>query len=121
MPARSAILVKVPTPASRQQAVEAIDRTLARFPLVTRILGELGRESVPMLGDADLRHGCERALTGMMSGLAKIGRAPAGPAHDREDALRALCHRPDLRALVDADKLERLQQFIDAILGEAGR
>lgn len=108
---------KITQPVSRQQAVDAIDRTLARFCLVLRVLDELRREAVPSPGDAEILHGCERALTGMLAALARIGAAPDTSPLEREQAIRTSLNDSKTRALVDADKLERMQQFIDAILG----
>ena len=112
---------KITKPVSRQQAVDAIDRTLARFCLVLRVLDELRREAIPSTGDAEIRHGCERALTGMLAELARIGAAPAASPLEREQVIRNCLNDSKTRALVDADKQERMHQFIDAILGSPQR
>lgn len=112
---------KITKPISRQQAVDAIDRTLARFCLVLRVLDELRRQTIPSPGDAEIHHGCERALTGMLAELSRIGAAPASSPLEREQVIRTRLNDSKTRALVDADKLERMHQFIDRILGSPQR
>lgn len=90
---------------------------MARFPFLVEILGELDRNTVPLPGDADLRHGCDRALTTMLSELARMGPAPAGQPTSAEEMALSWLHNPEARKLIDADKMERMQQFIESILG----
>ncbi len=92
---------------------------MARFPLLVQILAELNRDQIPLPGDADIRHGCERALTTMLSELARIDGAPAGKPSKAEDAAQNWLQHPDADKLIDADKLVRIQLFIDRILKPA--
>ena len=108
--------VSPPSQKSRKQSVEEINRAMARFPFVVQILGELNRAPVPSPGDADIRHGCDRALTTILSELARIGSAPEGKSCKAEDTAQNWLQIPEARKLIDADKLQRMQQFIDCIL-----
>jgi hypothetical protein len=92
---------------------------MARFPLILQILGELGQAPVPFPGDDDIRHGCERALTAMLSELARIKIAPAGKPSKAEETAQSWLSSPGSAQLIDADKLQRMQQFIDRILNSA--
>ncbi len=108
--------VSSPPHRTRKQSAEEINRAMARFPVVVRILGELGSASIPFPGDDDIRHGCERALTTMLSELARIGSAPAGKPTKTEETAQNWLHIPEAGKLIDADKLQRTQQLIDCIL-----
>ncbi len=99
--------------------MEKINRAMARFPLITKVLGELSDASVPFPGDDDIRHGCERALTAMLSELARIENAPAGKVSKAEDLAQSWLNNATSRQLIDVDKLQRMQQFIDCILNNA--
>lgn len=103
----------------RKHSAEEINRAMARFPLLIRILGELNRDSVPFPGDSDIRHGCERALTSMLSELARIETAPPGKLSKAEETAQQWLQNPDASGLIDADKLQRMQLFIDCILNPA--
>lgn len=94
---------------------------MARFPLIISILSELSRARFPFPGDADICHGCERALTGILSELARIEPAPPGKSCKAEEAAQAWLQNPDATRLIDADKLQRIQQFIDCTLNSANR
>jgi len=83
---------------------------MARFPLILQILGELGQAPVPFPGDDDIRHGCE---------LARIKIAPAGKPSKAEETAQSWLSSPGSAQLIDADKLQRMQQFIDRILNSA--
>lgn len=91
---------------------------MARFPSIVKILGELASSSVPSPGDADIRHGCDRALTSMMSELARLVPVlfDGNSRHSGETALGWL-NDPDAQRLIDADKLERMEQLIEALVG----
>ena len=89
---------------------------MARFPLLVQILAEINRDQIPMPGDADIRHGCERALTTMLSELSRIEGAPSGKSSKAEEAAQNWLQNPDAGKLIDADKLVRIQLFIDRIL-----
>ncbi len=101
---------------ARKHFSEEINRAMARFPLIVQILGELGQVPVPFPGDDDIRHGCERALTAMLSELARIEVAPAGRSSQAEETARSWLNSSVSGQLIDADKLQRIQQFIDRIL-----
>ena len=108
--------VTPPFQITRKQSCEEINRALTRFPLILRILAELRDARLPFPGDDDIRHGCERALTRMLSDLARIPPAPVGKPSKAEETARSWLQSPASRQWIDADKLERMQQFIDAIL-----
>lgn len=110
-----------PAPQSRKLAAEEINRAMSRFPLIVRILGELDESPIPLPGDDDLRHGCERALTGILSELARIEPVPSGKSSKAEEAAQVWLHSTSAHKLVDVDKLQRMQQFIDCILNAAKR
>ena len=102
---------------SRRQVAESINLVLGRFPMVVNILGELEKARIPNPGDEDIRHGCERALTSMLSALARIQPAPAGRVSKAEELARNWLHVSSADSLIDPDQLQRIQQFIDRILG----
>lgn len=104
---------------TRKHAADEINRAMARFPLILSILGELGKTQLPFPGDDDIRHGCERALTSLLSELAYIPKAPAGKASKSEETALTWLQDPAARQFINADILERMQQFIDAILNPA--
>ena len=108
--------VSPPLQKSRKHSVEEINRAMARFPFVVQILGELNRTQIPNPGDDDIRHGCERALTTILSELARIGSASAGKPSKAEETAQNWLQMPEARKLIDADKLQRMQQLIDCIL-----
>ncbi len=101
---------------TRKHSAEEINRAMARFPLILRILGELRNAQLPFPGDSDIRHGCERALTSLLSELAYIPKAPVGKSSKAEETAQAWLQNPAANELINADVLERMQQFIDAIL-----
>lgn len=103
---------------TRKQAADAINRAMERFPLIVRILGELRDAQIPFPGDDDLRHGCDRTLTSMLSELARIDPAPPGKPVKAEEISHSWLTDEKAVRLIDADKLERLQQFIERILGK---
>lgn len=92
---------------------------MSRFSLIVQILGELGKTDVPNAGDSDIRHGCERALTSILSELARIEIAPSGKFSKTEETAQAWLHGKEARQLIDADILQRMQIFIDFILSPA--
>ncbi len=112
--------VKLPPQNSRLDAAERINHAMARFPLVLRILGELAESGLPLPGDEDIRHGCERALTRILADLSRIAPAATGKPSSAEDAATSWLDDPAARRLIDADRLERIQQLIDAALVRSG-
>ena len=111
--------VSLPPQKARKQSAEEINRAMARFPLLVQILAELNRDQIPFPGDADIRHGCERALTTMLSELSRIESAPTGKSSKAEEAAQNWLQHPEAGELIDADKLLRIQLFIDRILKSA--
>ncbi len=111
--------VSLPPQKARKHSAEEINRAMTRFPLLIQILAELNQDQIPLPGDADIRHGCERALTTMLSELARIEGAPAGKPSKAEEAAQNWLLNPDASKLIDADKLVRMQLFIDRILKPA--
>jgi len=106
-----------PPQKTRKQSAEAIVRVMTRFPMIVEIFEELGKAEIPYPGDDDIRHGCERALTAMLVELARIEPAPPGkPSKVEETALNWL-HGKSVDHLINADQLQRIQQFIERILG----
>jgi len=108
-----------PPQKTRKQAAEDINRAMARFPLLVQILGDLSQNSVPLPGDDDIRHGCERALTTMLAELARIEGAPGGKSSKAEEIAQSWILNQPASHLIDADKLQRMQLFIDCILNPA--
>lgn len=106
-----------PETKTRKHSAEAINRAMARFPLIVEILGELRNSQIPFPGDDDLRHGCDRTLTTMLAELAKIEPAPAGKSSKTEETARNWLKGEKAIRLIDADKLQRIQMFIDRVLG----
>lgn len=104
---------------TRRQSAEAINHVMGRFPMIVEILGELGRTALPFPGDEDIRHGCKRALTAILSELSKIEPALPGKSSKAEELARNWLDGDAVADLVDADHLQRIQQFIDRILGSA--
>lgn len=108
--------VSPPSQKARKHSVEEINRAMARFPLLVQTLHELNRAQIPCPGDDDVRHGCERALTTILSELARIAKAPAGKSSKAVETDQNWLEIPEARNLIDADRLERMQQLIDCIL-----
>lgn len=108
-------------PESRKRAADAVHHAMRRFPLVVDILGELGKAPVPFPGDEDIRHGCQRALTAMLAELSKIEPAPPGKHSRHEETVFNWLHAKAAAQLIDADQLERLEHFIERIVGPHSR
>ncbi len=107
-----------PDTKTRKHSADAINRAMARFPLIVEILGQLSEAQVPFPGDDDLHHGCDRTLTTMLAELARVEPAPPGKSSKAEENARGWLKGDKTVRLIDADKLERIQQFIDRVLGE---
>ena len=108
--------VSLPPQKARKHSAEEINRAMARFPLLIQILAELNQDQIPLPGDADIRHGCERALTTMLAELSRIESAPTGKSSKAEEAAQNRLQHPEADKLIDTDKLVRIQLFIDRIL-----
>ena len=85
--------------------------------MIVKIYEELGNAEIPFPGDEDIRHGCERALTAMLVELARIEPAPAGKPSKTEEAALNWLQGKSVDHLINADQLQRIQQFIERILG----
>ncbi|MEO8615198.1 MAG: hypothetical protein ABI600_08670 [Luteolibacter sp.] len=106
-----------PDTRTRKQSAEAINRAMARFPVIVEILNDLSKAQIPFPGDDDLRHGCDRTLTTMLAELARIDPAPLGKFSKTEEIAHNWLKSENVVRLIDADKLQRIQQFIERILG----
>jgi hypothetical protein len=102
---------------TRKETAEEVHRALMRLPMIVDILGVLARSQVPYAGDSDIRHGCERALTAMLLELARIEPAPHGKPVKTEETLFSQLDDKTAARLIDADQLQRIQQFVERILG----
>lgn len=101
---------------SRQEAAEKINLAMTRFPLILEILRDLGDSEAPAPGDADIRHGCERALTAILVAIARLDPVPPGKASQAEAVAQSWLRSADATELVDGDVLQRIEQFIDCVL-----
>ena len=104
-------------PRSRKQAAEEATLAMARFPIIVEIMGTLSKAEVPLPGDADIRHGCERALTAILVTLARIEEVPEGPPSPEEETIYKMIHDRSAENLIDSDQLQRMHQFIERIFG----
>jgi len=102
---------------TRKQTAEAINRVMSRFPLILEILEQLDESRIPAPGDGDLHRGCERACTTILAELAKIPVAPEGKSSKAEEVAGSWLLGGTVARLIDPTQLERMQQFIDNILG----
>jgi hypothetical protein len=105
------------TPCTRDQSAEAIQRAMTRFPLIVEVLGQLREAGVPFPGDEDIRHGCQRAITAIMVELARIEPATPGRSTKAEAGAIPMIQDREAARLIDADQLQRMEQFIRRILG----
>ena len=101
---------------SRSRTVESVRQAMVRFPLVVEVLGKLEEVAVPCAGDAEIQHGCRRALTAILVELSRIEPAVFGNSVEQERVVMEWLDSPAAARLVDADQLERFQHFIDRIL-----
>lgn len=105
-----------PATPSRQDTADAVHEAMTRFPLILNILGELAKSQIPLPGDADIRHGCQRGLSSILVSLSRINPAPPGPATKHEQTALNWLHSREAAELIDADQLERFQHFFARIL-----
>lgn len=102
---------------TRESVANSVNRVMMRFSAIIEILDNLNRVEVPHPGDDDIRHGCQRALTAMLSELARIQPAPEGKISKAERIARAHLQIKYMEHLVDPDLLQRFEQFITRIFG----
>jgi hypothetical protein len=98
-----------------------LESAMARFPLILEILGHLQSAEVPLPGDADLRHGCQRALTAMMAALSRLDPAGEDGTKGRVRADLDWIQSPAAARLIDADQLQRFQQLMERMAGHECR
>ena len=102
---------------TREEGVAEIGQAMGRFSMIVDILGDLGKAKIPFPGDADIRHGCERALTAMLVALARIEPVLHGKPVKTEETVLKLLHGWEAASLIDSDQLQRMLQFVERILG----
>jgi len=102
---------------TRKHTADAVNHAMTRLPMIFGILDELGKAEIPFPGDDDISHGCQRAVTAMLVELARIEPAPPGRANKSEAIALGFLHSKDAARLIHTDQLERMQQFIERILG----
>lgn len=115
----SAIPSKPLSKKTRADHAKDVSRVVARIPLVSEILRTLSRVPMPHPGDGDIRHGCERAMTSILSELAKIDIAPPGALSKPEEQVRRVLENERNESPIHADLLDRVRQFVDRIFGHA--
>jgi hypothetical protein len=102
----------------REKVARSITDALTRLDLMLGLLETLNEPLIPFPGDADLRNGCERAMTSILSSLA--GMEPAGsssvPPGREEKALKARLNAERLSLLIDRDQFSYLWSFIVRLL-----
>jgi len=105
----------------REWVATRINQALNRFELILSILEELSALDMPAAGDADLRHGCERALTSMLAEVASIEptEPSSGPPGPEERIAKAWLENRESCQLIDQERLEYLWLFIDGLLPPA--
>lgn len=101
---------------ARKEAVDSINHAMARFPMILEVLDVVRKVEVPCPGDVDIERGCERTLTAMLVELAKIRPAPAGKPDLRDETALGWVRSAHAVRLVQADHLERFQQFIERLI-----
>ena len=103
---------------SRERTAATVLHIMTRFPLIVEILDGLTKATVPCPGDQDIRHGCDRAVTAILTDLARIEPAPSGMPSKAEDAVRLMLSGDAGVGTINADLLERIHQFIARIFGQ---
>ncbi len=104
-------------PGTRHLAAEEIITSLARFPLILDILDQLAKAPVPLPGDEEIRHGCERSLTAMLRKTALIKPATGGTLSTAEKTVLGWLRSKRARQLIHPDQLMRIEQFVERALG----
>jgi hypothetical protein len=101
----------------REKVARSINDALTRLDLILGLLETLNEPLIPFPGDADLRNGCERAMTSILSSLA--GMEPAKPSFlpgREEKALKARLNAERLSLLIDRDQFSYLWSFVVRLL-----
>jgi hypothetical protein len=104
--------------ASREEIAERINESMTRFGLIVSVLEELSRSTMPATGDVELRNGCERALTRILSVVAVMTPATSGGHSIGPEERKAMAWLAgkQLVTLIDPDKLAVLASLIDQLL-----
>lgn len=108
--------------AAREAVARRINEVMSRFSLILEILEEISKEMVPLAGDSDIRHGCERALTSMLSRVASLDSAsPSGaPAGPEEVRAKSWLDGERPARLIDPDRLHGFWSLIHSRLPVEG-
>lgn len=103
---------------TREQVANQINQALTRLDLILTLLETLDEPLMPYPGDADLRNGCERAITSILSALAGIEPAKLSSAlpSREEKALKASLNAERLSLLLDRDQFVYLWSFVMRLL-----
>lgn len=102
--------------ATRADTVRRVYQAMKRFPMVVSMLETIHQSTVPLPGDAEIQHGCQRALTSMLAELSQIPPAAPGDPTAEESTITGWLTTPHACRLMDPDQLERFQNFLDRIL-----
>lgn len=102
----------------REDVARRINESMERFGLILSILKTLSLSVVPAIGDSDLRHACERALTSILASVSMIPPAgeDGGPPGVEECGVNAWLAGNQPLTLLDPDKLSMLASLIDQLL-----
>ena len=102
----------------REDVARRINESMERFGLILSILKTLSLSVIPAIGDWDLRHGCERALTGILASVSMIPPADpdAGPPGIEECKANGWLAGNQPLTLLDPDKLSMLASLINGLL-----
>lgn len=104
--------------AAREAVARRINESMSRFGMILGLLEELSKEMIPLAGDSDIRHGCERALTSMLSKVAAMDPAPPSAAPPGPEEVRAKTCLDGERTgrLIDPDRLHGFWSLIHNLL-----
>lgn len=108
--------------AAREAIARRINEAMGRFGLILEILEQISGEMIPLAGDSDIRHGCERALTSMLSKVAAVDSAsPSGaPAGPEEMRAKSWLDGEKPTRLIDPDRLHGFWSLIHSRLPVTG-
>ncbi len=104
--------------AAREVAARRISDAMSRFGMLLDILEEISKEIIPSAGDSDIRHGCERALTTILSRVAALDPVPTSilPPGPEEIRAKAFLEGERPSRLIDPDRLQGFWSVIHGIL-----